>query len=232
MARTVTFSDHRVAGFVRENFAAVWETAAEVNTATYDLGEGEEVKATVGGEIALYFCRPDGKVFDILPALQSPKVTLAAMKRAAAFYRETGATDAAISAYHHGALVSLLKEQGSPDPEEGAKMWERAATERMARPELPRPAPRDPEPGTAALRDITAKAVVAPPSGPPITIMQPRGLDAFRAELHAALSASPPKDPAGWKKYIFEGLLGQSLEGGKAVRFDVESGEGSLAITR
>ena len=33
----------------------------------FDLGDGRTVRGTVSGEIALYFCRPDGKVFDIVP---------------------------------------------------------------------------------------------------------------------------------------------------------------------
>ena len=66
----MTFSDNRVVRLLKEKFISVWTSVAPVQTATFDLGGGRSVKGTVGGEIALYFCRPDGKVFDILPALQ------------------------------------------------------------------------------------------------------------------------------------------------------------------
>src|SRR3712207_286240 len=90
----------------------VWETAAPVQVAVFDLGDGKTVKGTVGGEIAIYFCRPDGKVFDILPALQSPKRTLEAIREALAFYDRTGAADAAIGAYHR-ERATLMMLQGA-----------------------------------------------------------------------------------------------------------------------
>jgi len=68
------------------DFIPVWESVAPVRTVTFDLGEGRKLKGSVSGEIAIYFCDTDGKVFDILPALQSPAATLNAMKEAKRFY--------------------------------------------------------------------------------------------------------------------------------------------------
>ena len=69
-----------------------------------------------------------------------------------------------------------------------------------------------------------------PQAEAPILIIQPRGINTFAAELHAALSLEAPKEPELWKKYIFEDLLGQSLAGGSTVRFDINNDSGSLSI--
>ncbi len=78
----MTFSDSRVAKMLQEDFIPVWEAVAPVRTVTFNMGEGRTLKGSVSGEIAIYFCNPKGKVFDILPALQSPAATLNAMKEA------------------------------------------------------------------------------------------------------------------------------------------------------
>ena len=73
---------------LKEDFIPVWEAVAPVRTVTFNLGEGRSLKGSVSGEIAIYFCNPKGKVFDILPALQSPAATLKAMKEAKKFHQE------------------------------------------------------------------------------------------------------------------------------------------------
>lgn len=248
MARTVTFSDSHIVDFVQQNFIPVWESVSEVTTVVYDLGEGREVRATMNGEIALYFCRPDGKVFDIVPALQSPKTTLEAMKRAIAFYQKTGATDEAIKAYHQQELEKMLINTKSKALKEESEAWKKLAKERLARPgELKVPKSNDPKAlltfrlrdskgkkidPDQLLRDMSRKSVVVPMELPPILIIEPRGIDTFAAELHAALAIEPPKTAEQWKTYVFVDILGQSLEGGETVRFDINSDEGSLAITQ
>jgi hypothetical protein len=245
----VTFSESTIVKFVQENFVPVWESVSEVTTAIYDLGEGNEVRATMNGEIAIYFCRPDGKVYDIIPGLQSPKVTYEAMKKALTFYQETGATDEAIMAYHQKELEALVAATNSPDAKQDVENWKKLAEARMANPgqlsveegmTTPmkkgiEPAPiltlRDPKkPGRDTINDIAAKAVVVPRAAPPILIIQPRGINTFAAELHAALSLSPSKEVDLWKEYIFEDLLGQKLDGGETVRFDINSDSGSLSV--
>ncbi len=64
---------------LKEDFIPVWEAVAPVRTVTFNMGEGRTLKGSVSGEIAVYFCDPRGKVFDILPALQSPAATLNAI---------------------------------------------------------------------------------------------------------------------------------------------------------
>ena len=73
---------------LKADFIPVWESVAPVRTVTFNLGEGRKLKGSISGEIAIYFCDTDGKVFDILPALQSPAATLIAMKEAKRFYGE------------------------------------------------------------------------------------------------------------------------------------------------
>ena len=85
----MTFSEQKVVDLISENFVPVWESVAPVTVATYKLDEEREVKGTINGEIALYFCRPDGKVFDVLPALQSPAETLVAMQEALRLYKDS-----------------------------------------------------------------------------------------------------------------------------------------------
>jgi hypothetical protein len=93
----VTFSDSRIAKILKEDFIPVWEAVAPVRTVTFNLGEGRSLKGSVSGEIAIYFCNIKGKVFDILPALQSPAVTLTAMKEAKKFHTELVNIDTTVS---------------------------------------------------------------------------------------------------------------------------------------
>ncbi|MFK7910298.1 MAG: hypothetical protein AB8F34_06805 [Akkermansiaceae bacterium] len=84
----MTFSDSRVAKMLMEDFVPVWESVAAVKTVTFNLGEGRSFRGSISGEIAIYFCDVDGVVMDILPALQSPAATLAAMKEALTLHKQ------------------------------------------------------------------------------------------------------------------------------------------------
>jgi len=117
----VTFSDSRVSKLLQDKFVATWDSVAPVREVTFDLGEGRKVTGTVNGEIAILFCDHNGKVFDILPALQSPAITLRAIKTAAAFYSKHKGqiTQKNVTAYHRermkkvaGARYDTLRKQG------------------------------------------------------------------------------------------------------------------------
>ena len=54
----MTFSEKKVVDLINKEFVPVWESVAPVTVATYKLDEEREVKGTINGEIALYFCRP------------------------------------------------------------------------------------------------------------------------------------------------------------------------------
>ena len=107
----MTFSDSRIAEALTRDWIPVWESVSPVKEVTFDLGEGREVRGTVGGEIAIYFCDEKGKVFDILPALQSPAATLEAMQEALKFYKSQGGMigQKAVRSYHLREMRSFLE---------------------------------------------------------------------------------------------------------------------------
>jgi hypothetical protein len=198
----VTFSDARVVGLLREKLIPVWESVAPVSVAVFDLGDGRTVRGTMGGEIAIYFCRPDGRVFDVLPALHSPHATYWAIKNALDFYEATGATDEAIRRHHAAkALEMSLKGLGRETPE-------------IARSKRHVKLKDGADPGTKALgKMVYSKSGVGAPE--PVTVVEPGGLDYYKRKVHEALAASAPKTPAEWKVPIFEQILDMKLVGGE-----------------
>jgi len=96
-----------------EDFVPAWQSVSPVRIVTFDLGEGRSLKGTVNGEIAIYFCDSSGKVFDILPALQSPAVTLKAMKEAQEFYKKHDGkvTTGNVISYHHAWMKKVAGER-------------------------------------------------------------------------------------------------------------------------
>lgn len=96
-----------------DDFVPMWQSVSPVRIVTFDLGEGRSLKGTVNGEIAIYFCDSSGKVFDILPALQSPAITLQAMKEAKAFYKKHDGkiTEANVSSYHLARMKKVAGER-------------------------------------------------------------------------------------------------------------------------
>jgi len=115
----VTFSDSRIVKLLQDEFIPVWESVSPVREVTFDLGEGRSVSGTVGGEIAIYFCTPEGYVFDILPALQSPVATKQAMEEALAFYKTSQAklTNDSINSWHLQRMRNYLHQLSINDPD-------------------------------------------------------------------------------------------------------------------
>jgi hypothetical protein len=77
----------------------------EVPKVTIDFGGGRTVTRTVQGNIAFYFCAPDGRVLDIYPGICTPETFLAAARRGlelAEVAAERG-HEAAVRAYHERA---------------------------------------------------------------------------------------------------------------------------------
>jgi hypothetical protein len=206
----VTFSDQRVVDLVRSRFHAVWESVAPVSIAVFDLGGGKSVRGTMGGEIALYFCRPDGKVFDVLPALHSPHVTYWAVLDALEFFDRTGATYEAIAKFHREKLAEMDAEKKGFPSEETRKWKARLRTKRSSA-----------DAGTRALGELTlSKSGFVDPE--PIVVIEPGGLLLYRRGVHEALSSSPPKTPQEWKETVFVKILEQELKGGE-FRYDVDT---------
>ena len=120
----MTFSDSRIAKLLETEYVPVWESVSPVRIVTFDLGEGRSFTGTANGEIAIYFCTPQGKVFDVLPALQSPAATLAAMKEALAFYKDNkwgGLNDEEIRLYHRGRMEKVAAQRHEQLTAEWAK---------------------------------------------------------------------------------------------------------------
>ncbi len=210
----MTFSDKRVVDLIKENFVAVWESVAPVKTATFDLGDGRSIKGTVGGEIAIYFCRPDGGVYDILPALQSPAVTYTAIESALEFYRKTGANLGATRRLHMervgwnepGAAAFDLSDIGSQRlPDWSQSPHKKSLEYRLA----------VGDPGTRALSEMSLSKVGMVTPAESITVVEPGGGELYGPPIHYALSvASELVLPESWKNFVFETVLGQKLEGG------------------
>ncbi len=109
----MTFSDSKVSGYLQEHFVAQWESVSPVRLVKFDLGEGRSFSGTVNGEIAIYFCDSEGKVFDILPALQSPAITFKAIKDAHAFYKKHDGkiAEEAIYELHRSRMKQVAEER-------------------------------------------------------------------------------------------------------------------------
>lgn len=208
----MTFSDTRVVDLVKREFIAVWESVSDVPVAVFDLGEGKQVKGTVGGEIAIYFCRPDGRAFDILPALQSPNATYHAIAAALAFYQKTGATEEAVREMHAVRLAEMVSRgRGLPNEETArAKRQLQAKTSSE-------------DGGTRALGwGAGSKTSVFGGSSESLTVVEPGGLYLYLRPIDEAFSMQPMVTPGDWKGFVFPIVLEQKLEGGETV-YDVES---------
>ncbi len=207
----MTFSDRRIIDAVSKSFTPVWESVSPVAIAEFDLGDGKSVRGTIGGEIALYFCRPDGMVFDCLPALQSPAVTLAAIERAAAFYESSkGAPDHAIEDYNRKRRDEIAA-QHEITPEFAESIV--SAAHRKLKQRLAMGATAD---------DVMSVALLSKSgiglSSETITVVEPGGLWLYSIQIHDAIAATSPRTPLEWKQAVFEKILDQKLDG-KTQRF-------------
>ena len=205
----MTFSNSRVADLVKSDFIPVWESVAPVSIATFDLGDGRTVRGTMGGEIAVYFCRPDGRVFDILPALHSPHATYWAVKNALDFYRATRATDDAIRRHHADVARDMaLGGKGKLTP----------AIQR-ARKDVHMKDGADPATEALGKMSMSKSGVMRPE---PVTVVEPGGLDFYKRQVHETLSKGAPRTPQEWKETMFVKILDQKLTGGE-FKYDVDT---------
>ena len=204
----MTFSTKSVCDATRKSFTPVWESVSPTTVATFDLGDGESVKGTIGGEIMLYFCRPDGVVFDALPALQSPQIVLQAIERAAKFYKDSqGAPESAIRTYHDSRLNQIAFEQGI-SPTEAKRRVEAAHTTLKQRLAMGDSA------NDALTTGLLSKVLVITPAED-ITVVEPGGLWLYSLQVCDVLQHGPLQTPMGWKYVMFEVILDQALGGGE-----------------
>ena len=197
----MTFSDSRVVSFINENFVPVWESASAARWVKFDLGEGRNVKGIATGEIALYFCDSSGHVFDVLPALQSPAQTLAAMKEAAEFFtvNKGELSEERVKSFHRkrmgeigdlnlteAKLEQFLKRESS---EQNAQGESDAASLTLQKSESGMKARENRiseaiDEATEDLRHLAfSKAFVSLPVGTPLLVVEPGGKDYYRWEV-------------------------------------------------
>ena len=221
---------------LNNDFTPVWESASPVRTVTFDLGEGRSLKGTVSGEIAIYFCTPAGKVFDILPALQSPAATLGAMTEALAFYKEQkgNPTPEAVIEYHR---KRMMKAAGSHFDED-SPFFQRLARSRLGIIERENAINEAVDAATKDMRYMVFSKTFSTGTQD-ITVVEPGGKGYYLWELDRRFTnqgawttdenLSPIellkqgrieialKTPEEWKKEVFESVLQQKLEGGEVL---------------
>ncbi len=191
----MTFSDRRIVEFVTKHFIPVWESVAPVSIATFELGDGRILKGTVGGEIAVFFCLPDGRTFDILPALQSPTVTLRAIEAARKAFEEVRTDpEPTITARHAKAI------EGVPTPIR-PKNKETLADRLRA---------EDAATRTLSKMMFSKSAVITGEER--FVVVEPAGLSYYMWGVHWLLSQSPLRSPQELRKPVFEGVLEMKLE--------------------
>ncbi len=204
----MTFSDRRVIEWVRTNFVACWESVADVRTATFDLGGGRKVTGTTGGEMAIFFCLPDGTVYDVLPALHSPQAVHAAAVEAAQFHdrlRVSKDREEEIRSYHRTRLAAL------PIAVESSKR--QVYRDRHAQAD---PATKD------LTRMLLSKAGVFLPTES-IVVVEPGGMKFYKRRIHELLSQGGPRTPLALRKPVFETILGEPLTDRGAVTHSWDS---------
>ncbi len=80
------FSQPEIAAFLNQNFECAWESLRPVPRVDIDFGNGHRLRRTLNGNIATWFCTPDGKAFDLLPGLVGPEEFLARAQLAASVH--------------------------------------------------------------------------------------------------------------------------------------------------
>jgi hypothetical protein len=210
----VTFSDQKVVDFISREFVAAWESVAPVTVATFKLDAEREVRGVINGEIALYFCRPDGTVFDVMPGLQSPAATLSAMKEALALYQKTGGANRwdEVRSHHARQYLSLSKDKIS-------QLINNLTNQNLK----PKPRKGAADPAGEVLLNIAYKGLTVGPVER-ITTVQLGGYPLLRSLVHQAFSNREPGPPGDWTEHMFEEILEMPLVGGTH-HFDTASAE-------
>lgn len=235
----MTFSDAKVVKLINDRFELAWEAVAPVRIVNFDLGEGRSLKGTISGEIALYFCTPEGKVFDILPALQSPAATRLAMEQALTFYDSVDGkiTNETCQKFHQERLTKVISTKFpivlQPIPSEQTTSWQET---RKGLQKGKNTISEAEDESTEMMRRLASKSLVPAIANPEnITIVRPGGRGYYRWEVdqrftnkttwtipphsntNTGQNASAPalKTPNEWSKELFETILQQPLKGGE-----------------
>lgn len=194
----MTFSHRRVIELIQSEFVPVWESVAPVRTATFDLGDGKKITGTTGGETAIFFCTPEGWVFDILPALHSPQAVYEHAREALGIYRivrQSRTLELGITMYH------TIHSFGSARREEDERRT--FLRQRWIR-------PTDPASGHLA-RMAGSKAGLAD-EAESVVVVEPGGAAFYRTQVHDLLGAWELSTPLDLRRYVFEKILNEPLD--------------------
>jgi len=94
----VLFSHPEIVAFLGEQFECAWQGLRPVPFVEIDFGNGYRLERTLNGNIATWFCTPDGRAYDVLPGLVGPAEYLARLRGARRL---------------HEALASIANADGS-----------------------------------------------------------------------------------------------------------------------
>lgn len=196
MARNVVFAEENVVAYLEEHFVAAWESVSELSEVSKHPEQSSELPGILSGDIAVYFCRPDGPVLDILPGLNSPETTLAAMKAVVDLYDQSnrGQDVERILDYHQAKWASLIEMDliGTPSVEELALRSEIGSLAQQ-------------------LNELHALADLPTVRHEPIS-MTPKFI--YKREVHECfIQAHRLRSPDQWKAIVFEEILRVPLDG-------------------
>ena len=237
----MTFSDRRIVKLVSEHFVPVWESVAPVSTATFELGDGRVLKGTVGGEIAVFFCLPDGRTYDILPALQSPNITLRGIEKALGEFKQVKASPETEVPRLHAWAIWEMGVYEDPNSDINAFL---AGTTDETSPSAAKPDPslRPKSKEKLALRlkvqdpaHRTMERMVASKSGmifgeERTVVVEPGGYRYYSYRIHELLSKLPLRTPLELRTTVFEDILEMKLESRDEV-FTADSDPEPFAFT-
>lgn len=71
--RTSLYANQEISQMMRDNFVLHWQSVRPVPKVTIDFGDGRKLERTVTGNSAHYVLTAEGRPFDVLPGLHSPK---------------------------------------------------------------------------------------------------------------------------------------------------------------
>lgn len=110
------FSNPEIAAYLSSTFECAWQSLRPVPRADIDFGNGHKLTRTLNGNIASYFCAPDGRVLDVIPGLVGPAEFLRRAKLAQGLYRQFRRWGAGLVRQYHRRLAVDVAPNGMSAP--------------------------------------------------------------------------------------------------------------------
>jgi hypothetical protein len=219
LARTVLFSNDKVAQFVNAAFEPVWESVRPVPIVRIDFGNGTVLTRTLHGNIATCACTADGQVLDVLPGIYAPASYLERLgeMRLLARYADQNGSDkreAALKDYHQ-KQAEALKNNGVAGKLVSTAGLSKAAVENKLKLAIGIPAERVPVQAVAAVPSAETPKLEAPDD---VANWKSLAEDTKineterRQIIHAMLAKSGLVKPEAIKKPIYKDVLHADLD--------------------